>query len=90
MISEAIERAKQFLRGRKGAYCRVFQGTGLDGAAVMTDLVRFCRGTATAFHADPRLHALMEGRREVLLRIQQHLNLDDEALWRLYQPTKGE
>lgn len=85
-----IELAKQALRGRKGAYARVFQGTGLDGQAVMRDLTKFCRGTATTFHADPRLHALAEGRREVLLRIAQHLHLDDEALWRLYQPTKGE
>lgn len=93
MRPEDIQRARQFLFGRKGAYSRVFQGTGFDGATVLADLMKFGRMFESTFHPDPRVHALMEGRREMALRIQQHLNLSDEDLWRLLngaQPTKGE
>ena len=35
-------------------------------------------------HPDARVHAVAEGRREVWLRIAQHLNLSEENLWRAY------
>lgn len=80
-----FERAKRILlQGRKGAYCRVFNGEG-DAKAVLKDLARFCRAHATTFHPDPRAHAVAEGRREVWLRIAQHLQLDEDQLWELYE-----
>jgi hypothetical protein len=59
------------------------------GQEVLADLAKFCRAHETCFHPDARAHAVAEGRREVFLRIQRHLNLSDEQLWQLYgvQPT---
>jgi hypothetical protein len=60
---------------------------------VLADLARFCRANDTTFHADDRAHALLEGRREVWLRISQHLHLDADELFHLYsgerRPAKG-
>ena len=50
------------------------------GEAVLADLSRFCRATESTFHPDARIHAVLEGRREVWLRIRAYLDLDDETL----------
>jgi hypothetical protein len=53
------------------------------GQAVLADLAPFCRAADTCFHQDPRIHAALEGRREVWLRIQQFMHLQDEDLQQL-------
>jgi len=53
-------------------------------------LARFCRAHESTFAADPRAHAVLEGRREVWLRIQNHLNMETEQLWDLYAGRKIE
>ena len=78
-MSEAIFRAFDFLRLRKRAYQLTFNTP--DGNAVLVDLAKFCRAHETCFSPDARLHAVAEGRREVWLRIQQHLNLSSEQLF---------
>lgn len=84
-----IERARQFLARRRTAYVKTFQGP--FGEEVLADLAKFCRANQSTFHSDPRVHAVAEGRREVWLRVTQHLNLTDDQLWRLYgQPTRTE
>lgn len=60
------------------AYLMAFSGP--SGAMVLNDLSRFCRANETCFHADPRLHAVLEGRREVWLRIDAQKNLTVEEL----------
>lgn len=83
-----IDRARNFLFRRRTAYIKTFQGPFAE--EVLADLARFCRANQTTFHSDPRVHAVAEGRREVWLRISQHLNLTDEQLWQLYgQPTRN-
>lgn len=72
----------EFLRQRKRAYQLAFGSPA--GVLVLEDLAKFCRANETCFHPDPRLHAVAEGRREVWLRIQQHLNLTPEQLVQLY------
>ena len=86
-VSQQLERAKSFLRGRQGAYRRVFNLESTDAEFVMRDLARFCRAHASTAHVDTHAAARLDGRREVWLRIQQHLQLDDETLWRLYGGT---
>lgn len=82
-----IKLARDFLFRRRTAYVKTFQGPYAD--EVLADLAKFCRANTTTFHADPRAHALAEGRREVWLRIQQHLKLSDEELWKIYgSPTQ--
>ena len=38
---------------------------------ILSELAHFCRAFETCFHADPRIHAALEGRREVWLRIRE-------------------
>ena len=71
-----------FLRRRKQNYQLAL--TTPAGQNVLADLAQFCRANETCFHDDPRRHAVLEGRREVWLRIQQHLNLSSEQLMALY------
>lgn len=93
MLADSIRRAREFLLHRAGAYRRVFNLDSQDAQFVLEDLAKFCRAHEATFQADPRAHALAEGRREVWLRIQQHLRLTDDQIWQLYggrQPAKGE
>lgn len=48
--------------------------------SVLADLARFCRANESTFHPDPRIHAVLEGRREVWLRLRDHLDLDNDTL----------
>jgi hypothetical protein len=83
-----LEAAQRFLSRRRTAYIKVFGGA--FGEEVLIDLAKFCRAHESTFHADQRAHAVAEGRREVWLRIQRHLQLSDEQLWQLYgQPTQS-
>lgn len=79
-----IEADTARLEERHQAYLTTFGGP--PGNYVLEDLAKFCRAHETCFDADPRLHALAEGRREVWLRIQQALRLDGDELFRLYAP----
>jgi hypothetical protein len=76
------EKLKQALWARRHQYQLCFRSP--PGQEVLKDLARFCRAHESTFHADPRAHAMAEGRREVWLRIQQHLNLSPDQLWELY------
>lgn len=69
---------------RKRAYVAVF--TGDDGAItpagqiVLGDMRDFCRAAQSTFDPDPRTHALLEGRREVWLRLIGHLHISEAAI----------
>lgn len=75
-------KAQQFLSARRTDYVQTFNTP--HGENVLEDLAKFCRANESTFHADPRIHAVLEGRREVWLRIAQHLNLSDSQLWRMF------
>lgn len=76
------QRTLDYLRLRGRAYRLTF--TNAAGNEVLKDLAQFCRADKTCFHADPRLHAVAEGRREVWLRIQNHLRLEPDELYAIY------
>ncbi len=61
------------------------------GKAVINDLVPFCRGKETCVVPGDRDKTyVLEGRREVLLRIQDYLELSAEELVRRYtRPAEG-
>jgi len=80
--SEAIEKARLWLATRRYAYQTTFKGPLADN--VLRDLAEFCRANKSTFHENDRAHALAEGRREVWLRIQQHLRMTEAELWNLY------
>ena len=84
---EVIQKAKDFLRTRGQAYRLVFKGVHAE--IVMTDLAKFCRANESTFHKDPKVEGIMQGRREVWLRIAVHLNLTEDQLWSYFNP-RGE
>ena len=77
-----IEIAKRWLRSRRLAYLRTFNVEDVDAQIVLADLARFCRAHDSTFH--PQHAQRLDGRREVWLRIQHHLQLTDEQVWQLY------
>lgn len=82
-----VSRFFDFLRRRQSAYRTLFSGPIAD--IVLADLAVFCRAATSTFHPDPRVHAVAEGRREVWLRIQNHLNLSDEQMLELVTQGKS-
>jgi len=72
---------KMFLR-RRNAYKNTFNNP--EGKLVLADLRRFCRATLPTADVD-NLHTtfLLEGRREVWLRVMTHLQLTDEDIYNL-------
>jgi len=87
-LENVKEKIKAVLGVRQADYLTVFNLESPQVQNVLRDLARFCRAHDTTFHQDQRIHALMEGRREVWLRIQEHLNLDSDKLWELYGEGK--
>lgn len=83
-FDELKTRAVSYLLSRRGAYLATFNTP--RGQEVLADLARFCRAHESTAHADPHVAARLDGRREVFLRIQQHLRLSDDDLWKLYNP----
>lgn len=86
--AEKIEQAKQILVDRQRAY----QQTFVDNQAVkavLADLVKFCRAEETTFHADPRVAAMLDGRREVYLHIQKYLTWPIERLFKTHGVNDG-
>lgn len=71
-----------FVQRRKLAYAKVFGNTAdPDVLFVLEDLAFFARANRTAFHQDPRVHALVEGRREVYYRIVDYARLPTDLLY---------
>lgn len=87
-MSEIVSRVKAFIHRRRNAYRIVF-GNAI-GEEVLKDLAKFCRANESCFHPDSRVNAVMEGRREVWLRVQHHLKLTDEQLMQLYTKANHE
>lgn len=85
-VAGAYHRTVAFLTTRKRAYQLVF--TSSAGQICLADLAKFCRAEQSCFDPDPRLHAALEGRREVWLRICSHLNLNPQELYALYSGHK--
>jgi hypothetical protein len=79
----AAERVRAFLHGRTAAYRAVFATPA--GAQVLADLARFCRMTTSTYDPTRPPEAMhhLEGRREVFLRIAQHLHLDASEIYQL-------
>lgn len=76
-IEELQSPAWKLIQARKPAFLAIPE-------LVMDDLARFCRATQTTFHQDARLHALLEGRREVFMRIADYRDLTIEEIFRRY------
>jgi len=84
---ERSERLKSMLRQRKVSYGRVFDTGGAtadDIKLVVADLRNFCRYKRSTFHPNVQHAARLDGRREVVLRIDEYIELTvDELLIKL-------
>lgn len=83
-----VDTVRDFLVTRAQAYQRTFKG--IYGERVLTDLARFCRADESTFNKDPRIEGVLQGRREVWLRITKHLNLTEDELLAYFNPTQGD
>lgn len=80
---EQIEAAHAQLLERKRSYQAAFSSPQQQAALI--DLAAFCKANVScAVPGDRDATLLFEGRREVWLRIQQHLNLTPEQLFTLF------
>lgn len=84
VLNEGYEKLRRMLFSRQLAYRDLFNMDKPSAKAVLEDLAHFCRAHESTFHTDERAQSLLEGRREVWLRIQNHLELDSHKLWKLY------
>lgn len=82
MVSELYYRTIDFLRFRKRAYQLAFPNPKQN--EVLKDLAKFCRAGRTCFHENQRKTDIALGRQEVWLRIVQHLNLQPDQLYEIY------
>jgi hypothetical protein len=79
------EDAIEFIFRRKRAFQLTFQLEQPANVLVLEDLASFCRASEScAVPGDRDRTMMLEGRREVWLRIQQHLQLTPEQLFALY------
>lgn len=77
----AMQDTMNFLRRRRRDYQLTFKQT-VCGQNVLNDLAKFCRANETCvIPGDPVLTGILEGRREVWLRIANHINLTDKELY---------
>lgn len=83
-MTDFLKAARRFLEGRAGSYRRVFMPADQDAQDVLADLAKFCRAHESTGHVDSHVAARLDGRREVWLRIQNHLRLTDDQLWALH------
>lgn len=88
--NKEVEAAKEFVGARQTAYRLTFEEKQPANVDVLIDLARFCRANESTAAFDKRgaydTHnsARLDGRREVFLRIMQHLGLTADQAFELY------
>lgn len=85
MIREKVDTFIRKLHHKAFAYNRVFDKKSPYVETVLKDLSRFCRAHESTFMPDARMHAVLEGRREVWLRIQEYLEMTPTEIYELHK-----
>ena len=85
---ELIEKLRGLLFRRRYAYQQTFRGP--FGEEVLKDLAVYCFASMTTFQGDRDGALLAEGRRQVWLRMAEHLNMSPEELWKKYDGRAAE
>lgn len=78
-----MAKTKQQVLDLQAAYKQVFNLESEAVKTVLEDLAKFCRANETCFNADPRIHAVLEGRREVFLRLMEQVKLTPDHYWEI-------
>ncbi len=84
MIKGTAKAIKELFRSRSTAYKQVFKKDDKWSTIVLLDLAKFCQAHDSTYQKDERLQTVLEGRKQVWLRIQNYLQLDDEQLFNLH------
>lgn len=71
-----------FLRIRKRSYQFTFGQ--VEHSEALKDLAKFCRIGKAPYHPDKRKNDILIGRQEVFFRITEHLRLQPDQLFDLY------
>ena len=79
-----LDAVRDFLATRSQAYRKTF--SGVYGERVLSDLSGFCRANESTFVPDPRAEGILQGRREVWIRISKHLNLSEAQINSYFNP----
>lgn len=87
IIAAKRQEERDILKNRKIMYSQVFKKDEPATRKILSDLAKFCRANKTTYDDNERKQHMLEGRREVFLRIINHLNLTHEELWDLQ--TRG-
>lgn len=96
-----MDAIRRFIFRRRQAYRSLFRPANgelsIAAQIVLADLKNFCRATQSTTivsplsrTVDPIASAQAEGRREVWLRITQHLNIRDEDLYAILKDQPEE
>lgn len=86
-----VEDALDFLKDRAKAYSLTFEQNQPANVIVLRDLARFCRANESCvIPGDHDRTLILEGRREVWLRLMQMLKLTPEEQFELFNANKRE
>lgn len=69
----------------RACFCDEDGSLSVSGRYVLADLRNFCRANQSTFDPDSRIHALLEGRREAILRMVNFLEIDSAELNKLVE-----
>jgi len=84
MLKNTLSNLKFLFQERRRAYQLVFKHNTASHNIVLKDLAKFCRAHGSCYHKDPKMSAMLEGRREVWLRIQEYLRLTEDDIYKLH------
>ncbi|MCK5133506.1 MAG: hypothetical protein KAR40_15305 [Candidatus Sabulitectum sp.] len=87
-LREAHQVAEREYRSLSAAFKRVFgEGQPLpdDAGRIRVFLARFCRADTSTFDKDARVHALLEGRREVYQLVYDLVGMREDDIVRKYE-----
>ena len=74
-----LDRIQAFIRRRR-AYRDLFNSDDRTARIVIGDLKRFCRYQKSTFNTDPHMQSYLNGRRDVLERIFEFLDLTKDQI----------
>jgi len=84
-VEDKDSQTASYLRRRQSAYKRLFNSADpTDLRIVMEDLMQFSRAMQPTWDVNPKRQDLLEGRRELFLRIVNHTRLDFDTLYLMY------
>lgn len=88
--SDQRKEIEETLIRRRRNYVSVFDTASPVVQEVLKDLAKFCRAHKSTIvpNATERDTFVLEGRRQVWLRIAEHLNLTDQQIYEIYTGQK--